>query len=147
MNSLANTLIPMKLYSRPGISDKKMDPEVYRVIPSSVSVSALQSRNKETLKVYENMYGYTFDDEHMIELTKPQLYYITALEPTYVNGLQVSSNAIKRVADAHPDIYILTEDGVYIDPVIYSMYHITSYAQELMKIAHTLQKSMSNGDQ
>ena len=119
-----------------------MSQGVYRVIPSPLGVSAIQSRSRDRVKVYMNSYGYTLDDIHATELTKPQLHLIVRLEPTYVRNIQVSSEAITKVAEAHSDIYIIDKGVVYIDAVIYTSSEITWYTRQLLTLSYDVQRNM-----
>lgn len=119
-----------------------MSQDAYRIIPSPSGVSALQSRSKDQVTVLETDYGYTLDNVHAPELIRPQLYFITYIEPIYVRNIQVSPEAITRVAEAHSDIYIIHEEVVYIDPTIYTSSEITWYTQQLLIVSYRVQRNM-----
>lgn len=134
----------MKLLSANGeITDKKKMEDAYGAIPSSPAISALQSRSKEPVHMYETENGYVLDEFHSLELSIPQLHLITNIEPLYVRNICVTPEVLRKVAEAHPDVYIVNGRSVYIDPTIYRQGELVSYAREFFRLSYVTQLGMS----
>lgn len=121
-----------------------MQPVVYKFLPSPGLISALQSRSSSQVKVYKQGNDYILDEEHMPELIKPQLHFITSISDIYVDEILIPDGVVRLIANSHPDVYIIVGDAVYIDPLTYDMNDISHYTQELLSLAYRYQTGKEN---